>query len=187
MIEKKALTTGDIAEYCGVNYRTVIRWIDKGHLKSYKLPGRGDNRVEVEHFLEFLQQNNIPVPSDLKPEKARILVVDDNKRVSNAYKRLLAQNGYEAIIVNDGFKAGICLTTSKPQLVLLDLHMPHIDGFDIIDFVKKNPDMKGVKICVISGGDQKDLEKAKKAGADFCIAKPFQKEVLIEQINKLLT
>ena len=65
MREKQALTTGEVAKYCGVNFRTVIRWIERGHLDAYKLPGRGDNRIPVESFVDFLNNNNMPVPEEL--------------------------------------------------------------------------------------------------------------------------
>lgn len=60
------LTTGEIAEYCDVNSRTVIRWIQRGHLRAYQLPGRGDNRVAVEDFLRFLKRHRMPVPEELQ-------------------------------------------------------------------------------------------------------------------------
>ncbi len=65
--KKRNLTTGDIAKLCGVNFRTVIRWIQRGHLKAFQLPGRGDNRVQVADFIEFLNENNMPIPEELQP------------------------------------------------------------------------------------------------------------------------
>ena len=53
----KTLTSGDIAQYCDVNLRTVIRWLESGKLKGFKLPGRGNNRVLVSDFIEFLERH----------------------------------------------------------------------------------------------------------------------------------
>ena len=64
MQAKQILTTGEIARYCGVNFRTVIRWIERGRLKAYQLPGRGDNRVTVEDFIDFLKVNSMPIPEE---------------------------------------------------------------------------------------------------------------------------
>ena len=69
----ETLTTGEIARYCGVNFRTVIRWIKRGHLRAYQLPGRGDNRVELEDFLEFLREHRMPIPEELKDPIATTL------------------------------------------------------------------------------------------------------------------
>jgi len=68
-VDKRTLTTGEIARYCGVNFRTVIRWIKRGYLNAFQLPGRGDNRVEVEDFLIFLKKNNIPIPEEFQYEE----------------------------------------------------------------------------------------------------------------------
>jgi len=62
---KQVLTTGEVAGYCGVNFRTVIRWIKRGYLTAFQLPGRGDNRVRVEDFVTFLEENRIPVPHEV--------------------------------------------------------------------------------------------------------------------------
>lgn len=66
MWEKTCLTTGEAARFCGVNFRTVIRWIKRGHLRAYQLPGRGDNRIETKEFLAFLARNEMPVPEELR-------------------------------------------------------------------------------------------------------------------------
>ena len=65
-VEKRTLTTGEIAHYCGVNFRTVIRWIKRGYLNAFQLPGRGDNRVEMRDFLAFLERHNLPIPEELQ-------------------------------------------------------------------------------------------------------------------------
>ena len=74
----KTLTSGEIAEYCDVNLRTVIRWLESGKLKGFKLPGRGNNRVLINDFIDFLERHNMPIPDNLKPEASPlILIVDD--------------------------------------------------------------------------------------------------------------
>ena len=65
-MKKRVLTTGEVADYCGVNFRTVIRWIKRGQLDAYQLPGRGDNRIEVDDFIDFLITHKMPVPDELK-------------------------------------------------------------------------------------------------------------------------
>ena len=74
----KTLTSGEIASYCDVNLRTVIRWIESGKLKGFKLPGRGNNRVLVEDFVAFLERHDMPIPDSLKGiATPSILIVDD--------------------------------------------------------------------------------------------------------------
>ena len=64
-MNRRMLTTGDIARHCDVTPRTVIRWIQRGHLKAHQLPGRGDNRVDPTDFLQFLEVNALPIPLEL--------------------------------------------------------------------------------------------------------------------------
>jgi two-component system response regulator VicR len=106
MIKVKSLTTGDIAEYCDVNLRTVIRWIDKGSLKGYKLPGRGNNRVTVTNFVAFLKENNMPIPSELLPNNKTILIVDDDKNMGITINRVLKNSGFQCDTATNGFLAG---------------------------------------------------------------------------------
>ena len=117
MAQAKSLTTGDIAQYCDVNLRTVIRWIDKGSLKGYKLPGRGNNRVTVEDFVNFLKENNMPIPSEFIPPNQTVLIVDDDKDMANAIRRVLKKGGFQCDTVNNGFLAGSKLMQHKPKLL----------------------------------------------------------------------
>ena len=94
MQEQRTLTTGDIAKYCGVNFRTVIRWVDRGILKSYRLPGRGDNRIKAHDFVAFLKKNNMPIPAEFKQFCRRVLIVDDEMSMAKSIQRVLSQNGF---------------------------------------------------------------------------------------------
>jgi len=69
-MNRRMLTTGDIARYCDVTPRTVIRWIQRGHLRAHQLPGRGDNRVDPSDFLVFLDKHALPVPVEFAPASA---------------------------------------------------------------------------------------------------------------------
>ena len=64
-MEKMAFTTGEVASYCGVNFRTVIRWIKRRQLNAYQLPGRGDNRITRDDLVAFMKKYNIPIPREI--------------------------------------------------------------------------------------------------------------------------
>ena len=181
---KKALTTGEIAKYCGVNFRTVIRWIERGHLKSYKLPGRGDNRVQLGDFVDFLTANNMPVPEGLVQKNERILVLDDDRPMSEAIARVLKSQKYEVDIANSGFEAGAMLTAREPGLMTLDLCMPGLDGFQMLAYIREHYSST-LKILVISGLQQIKLNKALASGANAALKKPFDSDELIETIRML--
>ena len=63
---KRSFTTGEVAYFCGVSFRTVIQWIKRGHLNAYQLPGRGDNRIGVGDLLNFMEEYGMPIPEEFQ-------------------------------------------------------------------------------------------------------------------------
>jgi CheY-like chemotaxis protein len=189
MVHKKAaLTTGDIAVHCGVDFRTVLRWIEKGYLKSFKLPGRGDNRVRVEDFLDFLRRNGIPIPGEFQPEggSKRVLIVEDEADMARAMERVFRKAGFKTLVAPDGFRAGALLGTFLPSVMTLDLRLHGLGGLDVLRFVRETPRLSAMKILVVSAMPRKDLEGALKAGADDVLEKPFSNEELMTKVLRLL-
>nr|WP_320134718.1 response regulator [uncultured Amphritea sp.] len=183
----KTLSTGDIAQWCDVNLRTVIRWIEKGDLKGFKLPGRGNNRVLVEDFIAFLDRHGMPVPEELQGFVNNcVLIVDDEEAITRAIRRALRSAGFETIIAHDGFQAGSLLMQEKPALMTLDLSMPGLDGFSVLEFVRQQPNLSGLKILVVSALDQHNLDRALQLGADQVLGKPFTEQELLSAVTGLL-
>lgn len=182
----KTLSTGEIAKLCDVNLRTVIRWIERGALKGFKLPGRGNNRVRVEDFLAFLVEHEIPIPAELQEDSRKVLVVDDEPAIARALQRVLRKHGLVAEVSADGFQAGTKLMKDRPILVTLDLSMPGLSGYDVLSFVRETPEIASTKILVISALGGEALQKAIDLGADAILNKPFDNHELVEVINKLV-
>ena len=185
----KPLTTGGIARYCHVTHRAVLQWIEAGKLKAYRTPGK-HSRVAVEDFLKFLAAYHMPVPFELQSNnnKKRVLIVDDDKGMVQAIRRALAaQNKYDIEASYDGFDAGRKFADLKPALVILDIKMPGLDGYQVCSYIRRELANKDVKILVISGIlDGEGVKKIIKLGADDHLAKPFDNQVLKAKIEKLL-
>lgn len=192
----KTLRPGEIAQYCDVHQRTVSRWIAQGQLKGYKLPGRGNYRVLLNDFILFLQKQKMPIPDDFITDAdanaaqhtsiKRILIIDDETEVRNAIRRVLIPCGHDIITAQDGFQAGIKILTAKPDLVTLDLSMPGLDGYEVLQFIRQQPETADIKIVVISGLSDSGLNKALELGADAALSKPFDNEQLRDVVRKLL-
>ncbi|MFT5708068.1 MAG: two-component system response regulator VicR [Oceanospirillaceae bacterium] len=183
----KTLTTGYIAKLCDVNLRTVIRWINQGSLKGFKLPGRGNNRVQREDFIAFLEEHGMPIPEEFQQkESKRILIVDDELAMANAIQRVLRGAGYETSVATDGFQAGSKLLKETPILMTLDLSMPGLDGYDVLAYVRGTEEISNTKILVISALDEVSLNKALEYGANAVIQKPFDHSQLLATIKQLL-
>lgn len=184
-INKRALTTGDIAKLCGVNFRTVIRWIQRGHLRAFQLPGRGDNRVLMADFLKFLRENKMPIPEELKVTSRRVLIVEDEEKMANSIQRALKRKGFETQIAADGFSAGTMVTTFEPAVMTLDLNMPGLGGLEVLKNVRANPELAQVKVLVVSAMPDDDLQAALAAGADDTMKKPFSNNDLAAKVAEL--
>lgn len=186
--KKLSFTTGEVAEFCGVNFRTVIRWIKNGELESYKLPGRGDNRIPRQEVMRFLEASKIPIPDDLLGEEQsgppHILIVEDEESVANAISRLLVRKGYKVTIAQDGFKAGVILAAEKPNLMTVDLRMPMLDGIGVLKHIRDH-DLR-IPVLVVSAGTKDEFDQAVKLGAKATLSKPFENSELLEIIDDLL-
>lgn len=189
MQPKQILTTGEIAKYCGVNFRTVIRWIERGRLKAYQLPGRGDNRVSVEDFLEFLRVNNMPVPDDFSQKDRRVLIVESDPHVARQFEGTLQQSGFQTSVASDGFQAGSLLGTFRPSVMLLDLKIPGLSAKDVVNFVRKAGGSERVKVVLVAPDTPaigSEVENVRSSGADDVLRRPFSSEELVAKVNQLL-
>jgi len=187
----KALTTGEAAKLCGVNFRTIIRWIEKGWLKGYKLPGRGDHRIPKEELIAFLKEQNMPIPPELGTSEEsidyyQVLVVDDERPLADAVTRLLKRKGYKVKTAYNGLTAGILLQRFKPKVVILDLQMPGVSGLEVIEYIRKDSDLSILKILVVSAATEELLQAARDAGADLVKAKPLDETELLEGVDALM-
>jgi len=186
MTKRRSLTTGEVADFCGVNFRTVIRWLERGLLTAYKLPGRGDNRILLHEFMRFLRENSMPIPEEFLDHSRRVLIVEDEPPVARSIRRVLNEGGYETEIAPDGFRAGSLLGTFKPGLVTLDLKMPGLSGLDVLKYIRGTSEYAQTKVLVVSALDQSELDRAVASGADGALAKPFKNEELLEKVAQIL-
>ena len=190
-MNRKTLTTYDIAEHCQVTPRTVIQWINEGKLKAYRTPGN-HSRVQIEEFLDFLKKYNMPLPTKFTPDrhndKKRVLIVDDDQSMVDAIQRFLKrEKAYDLEVAYDGFEAGQKFSDFKPDMVILDIKMPGLDGYQLCSRIRSNQQNKDVKILLISGNiGSNEIRQIKKSGADDYLEKPFKNSVLKEKIGILL-
>jgi len=183
-MERQPLTTGQIAKYCGVNFRTVIRWIERGQLKAFKLPGRGDNRIEVRHFLEFLTTHKMPMPPELAAIRDRVLVVNGDLLIAERIERALVARGLDTRVAEGCFQAGAMLGTFSPGIVVLDMEMPAMNGIDVIRFIRSSDEFKNIRLLVIATA-QDQCDEACAAGADDAVPGPIAPELLAQKVMSM--
>ena len=117
-----------------------------------------------------------------------ILIVDDNAANLKLARVLLSGEGYEVKTAADAAEALVLLQNFRPRLILMDLQMPRMDGFDLTRRLKADPEMKGIVILALTAYAMKgDEEKARAAGCDGYVSKPIDTRALPGVIAKLLT
>jgi excisionase family DNA binding protein len=184
---KNYFSISQVAEKCSVNRSTVNRWVASGKIKSYHTPG-GHNRILIEDLQLFLEQNHMPIVLDAVGKKnRRILIVDDDITTQEYLTDLLNGIFTEVEIASDGFEAGIKIMEFQPHLIILDLFMPKVDGFQVCKTIKENPSTNKIKVLIMSGHDtQENKDNAMSSGADAFLSKPSSMKVIVRQIENLL-
>ena len=121
----------------------------------------------------------------MKP--ARVLVVDDDRFLRKALTYVLCRHGYEVIEASDGEEGLAAIRESRPDLVYLDVVMPKIDGFEVTRLVRKDDELKGTRIVLLTAmGQDTDRAKGEEAGADDFLTKPFSPSNIIKRTRIML-
>ncbi|MBI9084318.1 MAG: response regulator [Desulfobacterales bacterium] len=117
----------------------------------------------------------------------KILIVDDEPNIIVPIEFLMEQNGYEVMIAHSGEESLEIIAKDCPDLVLLDIMLPGIDGFEVCEIVRLNPQWQDVKIIFLTAkGREVDIAKGMVLGADAYITKPFSNEHIVRQVRALL-
>lgn len=181
-------TTFQAAELCHTSFMSIKRWIQSGKLTAFKTPG-GHHRILGKDLIAFMQVNNMPIPQNIPPIRKKILIVDDEAPIRDIISQFLRMNGnnFEIATVEDGFEAGVLVSQFLPDLILLDLMMPKMDGFKVCEKIKTNPATKNIKLIVMTGfGTNENIRKAYDCGADKVLEKPFEMKTLLAEITALI-
>ncbi|OGP49349.1 MAG: histidine kinase [Deltaproteobacteria bacterium RBG_13_43_22] len=183
------LTVFQASNYCSVSPKTIINWIEAGHIEAYKTVG-GHRRIKRSKLEDFMRKQGIPIPeTEAIGEKKRILIVDDDAIIVETIVQALEEEeyDYEIISASDGFEAGLQVNHFNPHLLILDIMMPDIKGYEVCKKVKSNEDTKNTKIIVLSAYlDEEKFKKMKDYGADLCFSKPLPLPQLKKEVAKLL-
>jgi DNA-binding response OmpR family regulator len=117
----------------------------------------------------------------------KILIVDDDPNILLSLEFLLVKNGFDVIVARNGMEAIEAIEETVPDIVLLDIMMPDVDGYVICEFIKKNERTRNAKVIFLSAKSREaDISFGYEMGADLYMIKPFSTRTLLEQINILL-
>jgi excisionase family DNA binding protein len=186
-IMKTVFTTGEAAKICKVSQQTIIRCFDSGQLKGFRVPGSRFRRIPRDALYRFMKDNSIPTDA-LESGRRGILVVDDDQAVVELITDVLAADGrFDVKAVNNGFAAGMQAKEVHPDLIVLDVMLPDINGKAVCELIRADSTMSDIKIVCISGMVEEDkIAELKAAGADDFMHKPLDVDELVKRICRHL-
>lgn len=184
---KTVFTTGEAAKICKVSQQTIIRCFDSGQLKGFRVPGSRFRRIPRDVLYKFMKENGIPTDA-LESGKRKSLVVDDDEELVELIRDALELDGrFEVRTANNGFDAGMMVKEYRPDILVLDVMLPDINGREVCQRVRSDSALDDVKIICISGMVEQDkVADLRAAGADEFMQKPFEVEKLVERMCQLL-
>src|SRR5687768_17388575 len=117
----------------------------------------------------------------------KIVIVDDEPNIVMSLEYTFKKNNFEVFIARDGQEALDILKDVQPHIIILDIMMPNVDGYNTLEQIKKDERLKDMKVIFLSAKNkEKDIEKGLSLGANLYIIKPFSVKKLVEQVNFLL-
>lgn len=187
MENRKPYTTGEIAGFCHVTINAVKKWIASGKLDAFRTPG-GHYRVNREDFMSFLGRYKLDIKESIFPERKKILIIDDENSIVEYIKGALESmhQGYLIETAGDGYEALIKVGDFKPELLVLDIRMPKLDGFEVCRRIKGDAQTKDIKILAVTAYGKDDIDRILQSGADNCQPKPIKLKDFQKNVQKLL-
>lgn len=118
----------------------------------------------------------------------KVLIADDNQQIRMLIRAALRTSGYEIAEADDGEATLDLAVAEHPDLILLDVTMPKLDGFEVLHFLRKRPETAGCRVVMLTtAAQQADLERGRVEGAEEYITKPFEPSQLRDTVQRLLS
>jgi PAS domain S-box-containing protein len=173
----------------------------RGKVEDLGIPGTGLGLPIVKEILEmhnghiFVESEEgvgstftvlLPVPSAIPAKQPIILVADDDPVIGEIVGRFLSTAEFQVEVVRDGLEAMNCINSRKPDLLVLDLSMPGMDGYQVLKRLRSDPQTQDLPVLVLSGWEEARGERAITMGANEFLTKPFSGKVLADVVRRLL-
>jgi excisionase family DNA binding protein len=177
-----------IGKLLHVSRQAINQWIDRGYMTSFRTPG-GHRRVRRSDLIDFLMHRRIPLPPELEggptpaPERPTIMIVDDEEDYLLVLAEAIAQCLPNARVrcQRNGLDALLAIGVERPDLLILDLCMPKIDGFEVCRRLKLNAHTRGLPIMIVTGYKTDELREPMRNLDVECI---YSKAQPIQEISR---
>jgi CheY-like chemotaxis protein len=182
------LSTFAIARMLHVDPGSIANWIDQNLLKAHRTPG-GHRRVATDDLVTFLRKHKMPIPAELDSVPSRVVIVDDEPAITRliAWAIKAALPECEVVEAHDGFRAGTIVATLKPNVIILDLRMPGMDGYEVCRLIKTQESTRQAEVLAMTAyPSPENVQRIIDCGARACLAKPLNMEALLTEVRASL-
>jgi excisionase family DNA binding protein len=176
------LTLGQAARFLGVAQSTIRKWSDQGRVPAFYTPG-GHRRYRRADLEAFLDRSG---PGRTK-EGPLVLLVDDDERVRELVRVTLELEGYSVSEAGSAEEGMDAIERRKPDLILLDVMMPHVDGWEMLRRIQERHGAGAIPVVMFSGKvDEQSEREASARGATGFVGKPFDLQQLVDQTKAVV-
>ncbi len=185
-IKTSKLSTLQAAKLLGVSDQSVANWVDSGQLKAGRTPG-GHRRIEPDDLVAFVKRQKLRIPAGLLSANPTVLLVDDEKELAQWLASVLQAEcpGYRVLLAHDGFLAGQIIASERPDVVVLDLHLPGVDGFEVCRRIKADPHTRNISVIAVTGYASPEAERSiMDAGASAYMPKPLEAKAICQLVRE---
>lgn len=180
---KQNYTPNDVGTLLGVHHNTIKNWIKSKQVVAFQTVG-GHYRVPRRELVRLIKGRGLPVPEELQGPMGLVYIVDDDELIRRAMEDALSAD-YEVYAFNNGFEALMQIGRLKPDLLVLDIYMPGIDGFAMVKKLRQDDKLLNLRVIGMSGKEV-SVEDAKKAGFDEFYAKKEGLKVIVDAVKEYL-
>jgi excisionase family DNA binding protein len=179
-------TVGSVARIMNVARTTVHYWIEHGQLKMHSLPGK-ELRITHDHLVAFMNKHNVPLDFIDNALSRRILIVDDEPETIAPVVKYLERRNLKVWTTTNALDAGMKADNCRPHVIILDIKIDGIDGRDVCNTLRSNPELSRVRIIAISGRiTEKEGAQLTENGFDGYMAKPFDLGEFYALVKKVM-
>jgi len=176
------LTLGQAARFLGVAQSTIRKWSDQGRVPAFYTPG-GHRRYRRSDLETFLERSG---PGGQTKSGPLVLLVDDDAQVRELVRINLEFEGYTVREAGDANEGLAAIEEAKPDLVLLDVMMPHVDGWEMLRRMQERYGVGAIPVVMFSGKvDEQAGQQAANRGAQGFVGKPFDLQALVDRAKQL--
>ena len=183
-------TTYQVSKILGVSLPTVVNWVNSNKLNAHRTPG-GHRRIGRSDLISFAREYNYPLSDEFLADSSgrrRVLIVDDERDFSDMVRDYLSMKGdFDVEVADSGFAAGYTVARFKPDLILMDIMMPDMDGFEVLRMLRAGRDTHHIPIVACTAYRDASVEKRiQEEDFDGFIQKPLKLDELMGLIDETL-